>query len=81
MQTQEVQGVGTFQDGKGGSHGTGRGRIHPVKAEGLRGWAAGQLLEAADARRDVHGNGAAAKEHLHRDAFYRKKKGVSITTL
>lgn len=41
------------------------GRIHPVKAEGLRGWAAGQLLQAADARRDVHGNGAASEEHLH----------------
>lgn len=48
-----------------GSQGTGGGRIHPVKAEGLRGWAAGQLLKAADARRDVHGNGAASKEHLH----------------
>lgn len=41
------------------------GRIHPVKAESLRGWAAGQLLKAADARWDVHGNWAAAKEHLH----------------
>lgn len=53
------------QDGEDGSHEPGGGRIHPVKAEGLRGWAAGQLLKAADARWDVHGNWAATKEHLH----------------
>lgn len=59
------KGGGSSQDGKDGSHGPGGGRIHPVKAEGLRGWAAGQLLKAADARWDVHCNWAAAKEHLH----------------
>lgn len=69
LQTQEEivkkQGAGRVHDGKGGCQGVEEGRIHPVKAEGLRGWAAGQLLHAADARRDVHGNGAASEEHLH----------------
>lgn len=51
--------------GRGGSHGTGGVRIHPVKAEGLRGWATGQLLKTSDARWNVHGDGAATKEHLH----------------
>lgn len=64
-QTQEQNGGGGSQDGEDGSHEPGGGRIHPVKAEGLRGWAAGQLLKAADARWDVHGNWAATKEHLH----------------
>lgn len=51
--------------GRGSSHGTGRDRIHPVKAEGLRGWATGQLLKTSDARWNVHSDGAATKEHLH----------------
>lgn len=53
-------------------------RIHPVKAQGLRGWAAGQLLKTSDARRNVHGDGPAAKEHLHRNAFYRNSSDVSF---
>ena len=39
-------------------------RIHPVELQALR----GQLgTEAHVARRDVHGDGAAPKEHLHGD--------------
>lgn len=49
-------------------------RIHPVKAQGLGGWAAGQLLKTSDARRNVHGDGTATKEHLHGNAFYREKQ-------
>lgn len=40
-------------------------RIHPVEAQGLWGRAAGQLLKTSDARRNVHGDGTATKEHLH----------------
>lgn len=54
-------GGGEVHDGKGGCHRL-KGAVgwHPVKAEGP-GWAAGQLLHTADARRDVHGNGAVSR--------------------
>lgn len=64
-QKETVKKEGGFIVARGGSHGTGGGRIHPVKAEGLRWWATGQLLKTSDARWNVHGDGAATKKHLH----------------